>query len=93
MAVEQVRKGGEVVVVGLPGDTSDLFMTPVVRGEITIETSYGAKWKNFEQAIRLMENGSVDAAPIVDTSYSTDDPTEAFEAFLRSETCKPVFTF
>lgn len=93
MAVEQVRKGGEVVVVGLPGDTSDLFMTPVVRGEITIGTSYGGKWKNFEQAIRLLENGSVDAAPIVDTSYSTDDPTEAFEAFLRSETCKPVFTF
>lgn len=93
MAVEQVRKGGEVVVVGLPGGSSDVFMTPVVRGEITIGTSYGAKWRNFEQAIRLIENGTVDVTPIIDTSYSIDDPAEAFEAFLESETCKPVFTF
>lgn len=93
MAVEQVRKGGEIVVVGLPGESSDLFMTPVVRGEIRVETSYGSDWRNFEQAIRLIENGSIDAEAIVDRSYDVDDPTEAFEAFLRSETCKPVFTF
>jgi L-iditol 2-dehydrogenase len=93
MAIEQVRKGGEVVVVGLPGDSSDLFMTPVVRGEIRIETSYGSHWRNFEQAVRLMENGTIDIAPIVDTSYDVDDPTGAFESFLNSETCKPVFTF
>jgi L-iditol 2-dehydrogenase len=93
VAVEHVRKGGEVVVVGLPGGSSDLFMTPVVRGEITVGTSYGSKWADFEQAVRLMENGSIDVEPIVDRSYDTDDPTGAFESFLRSETCKPVFTF
>jgi L-iditol 2-dehydrogenase len=92
-AVEQVRKGGETVVVGLPGGSSDVFMTPVVRGEITVGTSYGSKWRNFEQAIRLMENGAIDIEPIVDRSYDVDHPTEAFEAFLRSETCKPIFTF
>lgn len=93
MAVEHVRKGGEVVVVGLPGDSSDVFMTPVVRGEITVGTSYGSDWRNFEQAIRLMENGSIEVESIVDPSYNVDNPTEAFESFLESETCKPVFTF
>ena len=93
MAVDQVRKGGQVVVVGLPGEPSELFMTPAVRGEIDINTSYGSTWRNFEQALRLMDNGAVDAETIVDTSYSTDDPEAAFEAFLNSESCKPVFSF
>ncbi|WP_264782542.1 alcohol dehydrogenase catalytic domain-containing protein [Haladaptatus sp. T7] len=93
MAVEQVRKGGQIVVVGLPGEPSELFMTPPVRGEVDINTSYGSTWRNFEQALRLMENDAVDAETIVDPSFSTDDPETAFEAFLNSETCKPVFSF
>lgn len=93
LAVDVVRKGGQVVVVGLPGDTSEVFVTPVVRGEIDVNTSYGSTWTNFEQALRLMENGTVDATDIVDTSFSTSDPAAAFEAFLNSEVIKPVFSF
>lgn len=93
MAVDAVRKGGQIVVVGLPGAPSELFMTPVVRGEIDLNTSYGSTWRNFEQAIRLLDDGNVDVETIVDTGYSIDDPTVAFEAFLASETCKPVFNF
>ena len=93
MAIDHVRKGGQVVVVGLPGEPSEVFMTPVVRGEIDLNTSYGSAWRNFEQALRLMENGTIDAEAIVDTSFSVDDPTAAFEAFLGAETIKPVFSF
>ncbi|QLG28847.1 alcohol dehydrogenase catalytic domain-containing protein [Halorarum halophilum] len=92
-AVEHVRKGGQVVVVGLPAEPSELYMTPPVRGEIDINTSYGSTWRNFEQALRLMDNGAIQPGVIVDSSYSVDDPTAAFEAFLSSETCKPVFSF
>ncbi|WP_101295899.1 zinc-dependent alcohol dehydrogenase [Halegenticoccus soli] len=93
MAVNHVRKGGHIVIVGLPGEPSELFMTPVVRGEIDLNASYGSTWRNFEQAIRLLATGAVDAEAIIDTSYSVVDPTAAFEAFLESETCKPVFSF
>jgi L-iditol 2-dehydrogenase len=92
-AVDHVRKGGQIVVVGIPGEDSELFMPPVVRGEIDINTSYGSKWKNFEQALRLMEGGEIDVGAIQDTSYGIDEAGAAFEAFLDSETCKPVFTF
>ncbi|WP_440767080.1 zinc-dependent alcohol dehydrogenase [Natronorubrum sp. DTA7] len=93
MAIEHVRKGGQVVVVGLPGAPSEVFMTPVVRGEVELNTSYGSTWTNFEQAIRLLSEGAIDAEAIVDRSFSIDEPTAAFEAFLESETCKPVFSF
>ena len=91
--VEHVRKGGQVVMVGIPNGASDVSFTDSVRGEVDVNTSYGSTWTNFEQALRLIENGSVDAETIMDTSYSSSDPSSAFEAFLASETCKPVFSF
>ena len=91
--VEYVRKGGQVVMVGIPNGTSSVAFTDSVRGEVDINTSYGSTWRNFEQALRLIENGSVDASTIMDTSYSTSDPAVAFEDFLASKTCKPVFSF
>jgi len=92
-ATEHVRKGGQVVVVGIPNQPSEVTLTPVVRGEIEVNTSYGSTWTNFEQALRLMERGDIAVDQILDTSYSVDDPSAAFEAFLGSETCKPVFQF
>jgi len=92
-AITAVRKGGQVVVVGLPGAPSEVFFTPVVRGEVDINSSYGSKWSNFEQALRLLENGSIDASAIVDTSHDVDEPAAAFDAFLNSQTTKPVFRF
>ncbi|MBX0296189.1 zinc-dependent alcohol dehydrogenase [Haloarcula nitratireducens] len=92
-AADFVRKGGQVVVVGIPNDDSEFALTDVVRGEVDINTSYGSTWTNFEQALRLMEREEIDVDAILDASFSTDDPAAAFESFLDSETCKPVFQF
>jgi L-iditol 2-dehydrogenase len=92
-AVEVVRKGGQVVVVGIPREPSEVLMSPVVRGEVDINSSYGSKWVDFEKALQLMENNTIDAETIIDTSFSWQNPEEAFEAFLDSQVIKPVFTF
>lgn len=88
-----IRKGGQIVMVGIPNEASDVSFTNPVRGEVDVNTSYGSTWWNFEQALRLIENGAVDASTIMDTSYSVSDPSAAFEDFLGSQTCKPVFSF
>jgi len=93
MAADAVRKGGQIVAVGLPGEPSELFMTPLVRGEVDLNTSYGSVWRNFEQALRLMESGEIPVEEIVDESFGIEDPAAAFEAFLDVETLKPVFRF
>lgn len=92
-AVECTRKDNQMVVVGIPGEPSNLRMTPLVRGEIGISTSYGSAWRNFEQALHLMKNDEIAINEIIDTSYDANAPEEAFEAFLNSETCKPMFSF
>ncbi|WP_303647139.1 alcohol dehydrogenase catalytic domain-containing protein [Haladaptatus sp. AB643] len=92
-AVEYVRKGGEVIVVGLPGEASELFFSPIVRGERDVKTSYGATRENYKQAVNVLEVGAVNVDTIIDTRYDSDDPTSAFEDFLAGQTCKPMFSF
>lgn len=88
--VEQVRKGGQVVLVALTGDTT-MSYTPVVRSEIDIQCSYSAVYEDFERALRLLASGDVDAEAFVDDRYSLLNAEEAFEDFLAGETVKPVF--
>jgi L-iditol 2-dehydrogenase len=92
-AANVVRKGGEIVVIGLPSRSSDLSITNLVRGEVNLLTSYGSMWRDFERAIRIMQNGDVDFEAIIDTGCTLESPKKAFESFLDAEFCKPVFTF
>lgn len=92
-AIDSVRKGGRIVAVGLPARASEIRLTDVVRSEVTIDTSYGSRWRNFEQAISLLDDGQIDADALIDRAYSVDDPVSAFEDFLAGRTGKPVFDF
>jgi L-iditol 2-dehydrogenase len=89
-AVEQVQKGGQVVLIALTGETT-MSYTPVVRSEIDIQCSYGAVYEDFERALRLIASGDVDAMTFVDDRYSLLDVEGAFEDFLAGVTVKPVF--
>lgn len=93
IAGEYVRKGGQIVVVGIPNQPSEVELTALVRGEVDVNTSYGSTWTNFEQALRLLQNDAIDAGSLMDASFSLSDPAAAFEAFLDARTLKPVFTF
>jgi L-iditol 2-dehydrogenase len=91
--IDVVRKGGEVVVVGLPDGSSDVGFTPVVRGEVDITPSYGALWSDFERSIRLLEAEQLDLDNLIDTGYSISDPQRAIDDFKAARTIKPVFDF
>ena len=92
-AVDLVRKGGEIIVVGLPGETSELFFSPIVRAELEIRASYGSTKENFIQALDILEAGHIDTGTIIDTRYSVDNVSDAFDDFHESETCKPMLSF
>lgn len=92
-ALDVVRKGGDIVNVGLPDGASEVFFTPVVRGEIDIKSSYGALWSDFERSVRLLEAGRLDLDPIIDPGYSFADTQKAIDDFKAARTIKPVFDF
>lgn len=90
MAAEVVRKGGQIVIVGQPGDTT-LSYTSLVRAEVDLQCSYSAMYEDFDRAFRLSASGDVDHDTFLDDRFSLLDSEAAFEAFLSGETCKPLF--
>ncbi|WP_049894470.1 zinc-dependent alcohol dehydrogenase [Halogranum rubrum] len=89
-AVEAVRKGGQIVLVGQTGETT-MEYSPLVRAEIDLQCSYASMYEDFERSLRLIDRGDVDAETFIDDRFSLLDADEAFEAFVAGETCKPVF--
>jgi len=90
MAVDEVRNGGQIVLIGQTGETTMPY-SPLVRAEIDLQCSYASQFDDFERSLRLMESGAVDCARFLDDRFSLLDADEAFEAFLAGGTCKPVF--
>jgi L-iditol 2-dehydrogenase len=89
-AVEEVRKGGQIVLIGQTGETTMPY-SPLVRAEIDLQCSYASMYEDFANALRLIDTGDVDAETLLDDRFSLLDADEAFEAFVAGETCKPVF--
>nr|WP_254544682.1 alcohol dehydrogenase catalytic domain-containing protein [Halomarina sp. BND7] len=89
-AVDEVRKGGQIVLVGQTGETTMPY-SPLVRAEIDLQCSYASMYEDFERSLRLIRSGDVDARTFIDDRFSLLDPDEAFEAFIAGETVKPVF--
>ena len=89
-AVEQVRKGGQIVLIGQTGETTMPY-SPLVRAEINLQCSYASTYRDFENALRLIDSGDVDAETFIDGRFSLLEADEAFETFVSGGTCKPVF--
>jgi L-iditol 2-dehydrogenase len=89
-AVEEVRKGGQIVLIGQTGETT-MEYSPLVRAEIDLQCSYASMYEDFENALRLIDTGDVDAETFIDDRFSLLDVDEAFETFVSGGTCKPVF--
>jgi len=89
-AVEQVKKGGQIVLIGQTGETT-MEYSPLVRSEIDLQCSYASTYEDFERSFRLIERGRVDCEAFIDDRFSLLEPDAAFEAFVSGETCKPVF--
>lgn len=89
-AVDEVRKGGQIVLVGQTGETTMPY-TPLVRGEIDLQCTYGAVYEDFNRAFCMIQSGDVDAQTFIDHRFSLRNADDAFEAFLDGETCKAVF--
>ncbi|ELY59021.1 zinc-dependent alcohol dehydrogenase [Natronolimnohabitans innermongolicus] len=90
MAIDEVRTGGQIVLVGQTGETT-VDLTPLVRSEIDLQCTYSAMYEDFERAFRLIDSGDVDHDTFLDDRFSLLEAESAFETFLEGETCKPVF--
>lgn len=78
-AIEIVKPGGRIILVGLSPDVTNISSDPIVRKEIEIFGSFIYSHKDFCQAIQLISEGRVKVAPLITHRFSLKDIAMAFD--------------
>ena len=80
-AIDMVRKGGAIMMFGVPskGAKLDLDMSKIYSKEITLVTSYAASDKDTKDALDLIESSQIDVKQLITHTYSIVDTQKAFD--------------
>ena len=80
-AINLVRKGGTIVMFGVPSKNAsiDINMSNVYSKEITITTTYAASDEDTKNALELIASGTIDVKSLITHKYSLEDSQKAFE--------------
>ena len=80
-AIDMVRKGGTVMMFGVPskGAKLDLDMSKIYSKEITLVTSYAASDKDTKAALDLIESSQIDVKQLITHTYPIADTQKAFD--------------
>jgi len=80
-AIDMVRKGGSVMMFGVPSKEAqlNLDMSKIYSKEITLVTSYAASDKDTKEALALIESSKIDVKQLITHTYSINDSQKAFD--------------
>ena len=88
-ALEFVRPGGTVGVVGLYAQEMCFSPTDAVRREISLLFSYSCNYADYQTALDLLGSGLMDPEPLL-SKYPLEEALDAFEAVGKGRTVKAV---
>ncbi len=88
-ALQLVRPGGRIVVVGMYTGSVDLPLTQAVRKEITYAFSYASGPDDYPIALELLRSGAIDAGLMQDV-FPLERASEAFAAAATARAAKPT---
>ena len=80
-AIDMVRKGGAVMMFGVPskGASMNIDMSKIYSKEITLVTSYAASDVDTKEALELIESSQVDVKQLITHTYSITETQKAFD--------------
>jgi L-iditol 2-dehydrogenase len=89
-AIETVKPGGTVVLIGIPSDDLTTFRASTARRKgVTIKLCRRMKF-TYPRAIELVESGLVDVRSLVTHRFALDESREAFMAAEKRDGIKIV---
>ena len=88
-ALETVRPGGTVTVVGLYAEEMLFAPTQAVRRELSVLFSYSCNRADYQVALDLLGRDAVDLRPLL-SKYPLEDAPEAFEAVIQGRAVKAI---
>jgi len=91
-AIDMVRKGGTVMMFGVPsnGAKLDLDMSKIYSKEITLVTSYAASDSDTKEALNLIESSQIDVKQLITHTYSISDSQKAFDHARTGENAMKI---
>ena len=91
-SVEVVRRGGDVVLIGLPSDGEvPIDVLDIIDDELDLHGSF--RYANtYPAAISLLESGAVDIEGLIDFEAGLSGIEDAFERAMDAETVKGMIT-
>ena len=80
-AINLVRKGGIIVMFGVPtkGEKIEIDMSTVYSKEISIVTTYAASDKDTKNALELISSEKINVKLLITHKYALIDSQKAFE--------------
>ena len=80
-AIDMVRKGGAVMMFGVPskGAMLNVDMSKIYSKEITLVTSYAASEKDTKEALDLLVSSKIDVKQLITHTYPIADTQKAFD--------------
>ncbi|MDH5568179.1 MAG: zinc-dependent dehydrogenase [Nitrosopumilus sp.] len=91
-AIDITRKGGSVMMFGVPskGAQLNLDMNKIYSKEISLVTSYAASDKDTKEALDLIESSKIDVKQLITHTYSIDDSQKAFDHARTGENAMKI---
>jgi L-iditol 2-dehydrogenase len=92
-AVDAVRAGGRVVLVGIPATDRTSFSASVARRKgLTLLLTRRSRPVDLRRAVELVTDSSIDLRSLVSASYPIDEVADAFAAHAAMQGLKIVVT-
>ena len=94
-AIDFVRKGGTIMLFGVPSKDAkmSLDMSKVYSKEITITPSYAASEKDTNEAFKLIEQGTIDVKKLITHKFELGDSAKALDyAHQGKDSMKIIIT-
>jgi L-iditol 2-dehydrogenase len=88
-ALNVIKRGGGITLVGMPSRDIELDITQALRAEIRLQATYCGTWHDFERALKLISDGTIPADVLL-KRYTLDSAVQAFEDAARQRVLKPL---
>lgn len=84
-AVRRVRRGGRVVIAGIPPDNDRLLTQEIVTKLVDVHTVCGATRRAWDMSVRAFSDGSLDPGLLVTHELPLEEAAQALELVERGD--------
>jgi L-iditol 2-dehydrogenase len=92
MGIQVAKRGGQYIQLGLFGKPLEINWDQAMMKEVDIRNSFASTWVSWEYALKLLESGKVQTAPLVSGVFPLQEWETAFERFSTRQGIKYILT-